>query len=45
MDKQKKTNKQILIDTDNSRVVTGGKGVVTSKGGPTYGGRRLDFGW
>ena len=38
-----KANKQKLIDTDNSRVVTRGKG---DKRGQICGdGRRLDFGW
>ena len=49
MSKQKTPNKQKLIDTDNSTVVTRGKGgelVVKGKWTQLYGdGRRFDFWW
>ena len=46
--KQKVTNKQPLIYTNNRRVVTREEGLgknKESKGGQIYSNRRLDFGW
>ena len=43
-EQKRKANKSKLIDTDNSMVVTGGKGVVKGKGGQIYGDARIDFG-